>query len=1082
MKALIRWAISNSPAMNTLMLTILLIGGLSLLTLRREVLPDFDLEIIVITVPYPGASPGEVEEGVCQKLEEAVQSIRGIHRVFGLAREDAGHVVLELADGQNVQRVLNEVRAEIDRIPSLPERAEDPSVEQMTIRTPAIKVAVLGPSGPVNSEQDAELLLRTIAESIRDDLRLLPTVSQVNLVNVRDYQIDVEIPEHTLRRYHLSLQQVAQTIRRENIELPGGRMTTDTQELLLRGKNKGLTGDQIARIPLVTAPHGVVLTIGEVGRVRDEFDDSTAGNWINGRPGMVLSVDRTSGEDLIRITREVRNYVAERNLQMPPGFELVTWSDSSLDVADRLHMLLTNGLQGLILVFLVLAVFLELKLAFWVALGIPVALAGAGMALGLADQTLNMLTMFAFLLVLGIVVDDAIVIGENIYAHRGRNVTAAAAAIQGTVEVLPAVTTSILTTVFAFLPLFFVSGIMGKFIAVLPLAVIVMLLVSLIESALILPCHLAHRDSPLFRLAGILLFPLRPLARGFARVNQASHWLVYEVTRRAYLPALDWALSNRALVLSSALALLIFTFGLPRSGITPWVLFPTLDSKMIEAEIVYPDGTPGHHTRSSLDRLLTALEEVDAQFEQPVVQLVHLALGQVTEDTVLGAGSQTRGSHLGGVYVELVDPAHRQVTSDEILRRWRQQAGLFDGAERLVFSATEVGPAGQPIEFNLLAPNEHVEQLQAAAERARRKLAEQKGVFDIRDNALPGKWEYQLRVKDRALALGVTAADLAETVRASYFGEEAMRLQRGRHEVKLMVRFPPEQRRSWAEFEEIRVRGADGIDRPLTELAEVQVQRGYSEIHRIDQLRSITVTADVDQTQANAREIVQGLQAEFIPQLLNDYPHLRVDWEGQQGRMEESLNSLMRGFLVALFAMYGLLTFQFRSYIQPLIVLMIIPFGVIGAFWGHVVMGLTITIFSVFGIVALTGVVVNDSIVLIDFVNQRIEQGIALRSALLEAGRRRLRPILLTSLTTVAGLTPLLLERSFQAQFLIPMAASLAFGLLASTVLVLFVVPTIYHVYAAGFFPGVTSQPAGEHTSESLVRPRLAVKAIQVTS
>ena len=1067
--------------MNTLMLTILLIGGLSLLTLRREVLPDFDLEIIVITVPYPGASPSEVEEGVCQKLEEAVQSIRGIHRIFGLAREDAGHVVLELADRQNMQRVLNEVRAEIDRIPSLPERAEDPSIEQMTLRTPAIKVGVLGPSGTVNSEEDAGLLLRTIAESIRDDLRLLPTVSQVNLVNVRDYQIDVEISEHTLRRYHLSLQQVAQTIRRENIELSGGRMTTDTRELLLRGKNRGLTGDQIARIPLVTAPHGVVLTIGEVGRVRDEFDDSTAGNWINGRPGMVLSVDRTSGEDLIRITREVQNYVAERNLQMPPGFQLVTWSDSSLDVADRLHMLLTNGLQGLILVFLVLAVFLELKLAFWVALGIPVALAGAGMALGLADQTLNMLTMFAFLLVLGIVVDDAIVIGENIYAHRGRHTTATAAAIQGTVEVLPAVTTSILTTVFAFLPLFFVSGIMGKFIAVLPLAVIAMLLVSLTESALILPCHLAHRDSPLFRLAGSLLFPLRPLARGFARLNQASHWLVYEVTRRAYLPALDWALSNRALVLSSALALLIFTLGLPRSGITPWVLFPTLDSKMIEAEIVYPDGTPGPHTRSSLDRLLAALEQVDAQFEQPVVQLVHLALGQITEDTVLGAGSQTRGSHLGGVYVELVDPAHRQVTSDEILRRWRQQAGLFDGAERLVFSATEVGPAGQPIEFNLLAPNEHVEQLQAAAQRARRKLAEQKGVFDIRDNALPGKWEYQLRVKDRALALGVTTAELAETVRASYFGEEAMRLQRGRHEVKLMVRFPPEQRRSWAEFEEIRVRGSDGIDRPLTELAEVQVQRGYSEIHRIDQLRSITITADVDQTQANAREIVRGLQAEFIPQLLNDYPHLRVDWEGQQGRMEESLNSLMRGFLVALFAMYGLLTFQFRSYIQPLIVLMIIPFGVIGAFWGHVVMGLTITIFSVFGIVALTGVVVNDSIVLIDFVNQRIEQGIALRTALLEAGRRRLRPILLTSLTTVAGLTPLLLERSFQAQFLIPMAASLAFGLLASTVLVLFVVPTIYHVYTAGFFPGVTSLPSVESASESLVRPRLAGKAMQVT-
>ena len=1079
MKALIRWAIDNSPAMNTLMLTLLLIGGLSLATLRREVLPDFDLEIIIITVPYPGASPGEVEEGVCQKLEEAVQSIRGIRRISGLAREDSGHVVLELADGQNVQRVLNEVRAEIDRIPSLPERAEDPSVEQMTLRTPAIKVGVVGPPGP---EQESELLLRTIAESIHDDLRLLPSVAQVNLVNVRDYQMDVEISEHTLRRYGLSLQQVAQTIRRENIELPGGRMTTDTRELLLRGKNKGLTGDQIAQIPLVTAPNGVVLTIGDVGRVRDEFDDSTAGNWINGRPGIVLSVDRTSGEDLIRITEEVKDFVDSRNPQMPPGFQLVTWEDASIDVRDRLHLLLVNGLQGLILVFLVLAIFLELKLAFWVALGIPIALAGAGMALGLADQTLNMLTMFAFLLVLGIVVDDAIVIGENIFAHRRRNETAVSAAVQGTIEVLPAVTTSILTTVLAFLPLFFVSGIMGKFIAVLPLAVIAMLLVSLTESALILPCHLAHRDGPRFRLASLLLFPLRPVAGWFARANRTSHWLVYELTRRLYLPALDWTLSHRAIVVSSAVAMLIFTIGLPRSGITPWVLFPSLDSKLIEAEIVYPDGTPGHRTKHSLDLLRAALEEVDRQFEQPVVQLVHVALGQITEDTVLGAGAQTRGSHMGGVYVELVDPAQRQVTSDEILRRWRQQAGSFDGAERLIFSATEVGPAGQPIEFNLLAPNEHVEQLQAAAQHARRRLTEYQGVFDIRDNSLPGKWEYQLRVKDRSLALGVTAADLAETVRASYFGEEAMRLQRGRHEIKLMVRFPPEQRRSLAEFQEIRVRGSDGIDRPLTELAEVDVQRGYSEIHRINQLRSITITADVDQSQANAHEIVQDLQADFIPELLATYPTLRVDWEGQQGRMEESLNSLMRGFLVAVFAMYGLLTFQFRSYMQPLIILMIIPFGVIGAIWGHVVMGLTVTIFSVFGIVALTGVVVNDSIVLVDFVNQRIEQGIALRTALLEAGRRRLRPILLTSLTTVAGLTPILMERSFQAQFLIPMAASLAFGLLASTFLVLFVVPTFYHVYAAGFFPRAAPVAFGKHAPRPLVRPRLASKTMHVTS
>ena len=567
MRAIVSWTIRNMPAMNTLMVAVLLVGAMAFASMRREVFPEFDLEIVLVTVPYPGATPEEVEEGICQKIEEACRSVEGIKKITSVAQEGAGFCVFELRESvEDVQKTLSEIRSEVDRIPSFPELAEDAKVEQVTLRTPAIKVGVLAPDPAVAGEV-SEGELRDIAEAVRDDLLTLPAVSAANLQGARDYEINIEISEATLRKYGLSLRAVADIVRRENLELPGGTIRSESGEILLRGKNKRYTGDEIAKLPLVTRPDGLVLTVGDLARVRDEFADIASTNQINGRPGMVISVDRTSSEDLLAMVAAVNGYTADAKL--PPGYELVTWADQSIDVRDRLDMLVSNGLQGLAIVFVVLALFLDLKIAFWVALGIPFSMLGTGMLMFTTDQTLNMLSMFAFLMAIGIVVDDAIVVSDNIERHRRMGKSLVAAAIDGTVEVVPSVISSVLTTVITFLPLCFVSGVMGKFIAVMPFAFICTLLMSLVESTLVLPGHLAHEKNPVFTLLGVVLYPLRLLLPVVAFLQRTCERYLKWFVRHIYSPVLDFALDNRYSTLALAVGVLLVAMGIVRSGVTP---------------------------------------------------------------------------------------------------------------------------------------------------------------------------------------------------------------------------------------------------------------------------------------------------------------------------------------------------------------------------------------------------------------------------------------------------------------------------------------------------------------------------------
>ena len=1087
MSSVIRWAVKNMAGVNFLVFAVILGGLFSFFGMRRETFPEFQLEVILVSVPYPGATPDEVESGICQKIEEAVQSLSGIKKLTSICREGSGFTLLQLEPNiKDAQKVLSEVRSAVDRISVFfPERSEKATVEQVTFRLPAIRVAILGPK---QGDSGTEQRLRTLAENVRERLIELPNVSQAQLLNVKPYQIDVEVGEDTLRKYGLTLSQVAMMIRKENLETPSGQLKSDGQEILLRGKNKRDFGDDIAKLPLIAQSNGVVLTVGDIGRVRDEFDDVAAINEINGRPALVISIERTSNEDLLNISEEVTAFV--KRMEMPDGYSLLAWGDESIDVRDRIRMLRENGLQGGIIVFLLLAMFLNLRLAFWVAMGIPISLMGAGIGLYVMGETLNMLTMFAFLMAVGIVVDDGIVIGENIFAHRAMGKSNLQASIDGAIEVLPSVFSSVATTIIAFLPLLYVSGVMGKFIAVMPAAIILMLVISLVEASLALPGHLSHEEKPpktaLQKIQHLLNRPLIPIERFFERISLRCNAALDWFGESFYGPVLKLFLRHPLIPFALGFTVVSLAVGMVRSGVVPFEFFPSLDGKTIIGQVIYPDGTPASITADAARRMEQAIrriseevaeretkegknktpEPIDRTAPRGPVKLTFLRVGSADAGNQ-GAGDRISGSHVAQVQAEIHDATERNITSDQLIQLWREEAGVFPGAERVTFQSADIGPGGKPLEFKILAPRENIAELDEAVEAAKEALAKYDGVYDIRDDSNPGKTEFQFTIRERAKSLGIRQEDLSEAIRSAYYGSEVMRLQRGRHEVKLMVRHPSNERKSLADFQDLRVRGPDNIDRPLAELADIKVTQGYSEINRLDQLRSITVSAELDTSKANASRIASDLKSDVVPKLLARYPSLRFRWEGQQQETAESFNSLAIGFVVAMLAMYLLLVFEFSSYLQPLIVLAIVPFGMVGAIFGHALQGLPLTLFSMFGMVTLAGVVVNDSIVMVDFINQCIHRGMLPREAIITAGSRRLRAVFLTSVTTIAGLAPMLLEKSFQAQALIPMATSLAFGLLGSTLLVLLMVPLLYHFYVLVTFTEEERFGVGAEGSES---------------
>jgi multidrug efflux pump subunit AcrB len=1022
------WMAQNSVASNLLMFILLIGGALMLGRLKQEVFPEIELDSVSVTAVYPGASPSEVEQGVVLAVEEAVRGVDGVKEVTSRASEGSASVTADLLLSADKDQALADIKSAVDRITSFPDDVERPNVALISARREVISIVLSGDTD--------EKTLKGLAEQMREELLVDPNITVVEIDGVRAPEISIEIPKENLRRYGLTLQQVAQAVGAASVELPGGGVDTDKGEVLLRVSERRETADGFSRIVVLSRPDGTQVTVGDLGTVTDGFADVDRSAFFNGERAARVTVFRVGEQTPIEVAGSVKDYVEDVEGQLPPGISASIWNDRSEIYADRISLLLRNAFSGLILVLLLLGLFLEIKLAFWVTLGIPISFLGAILMMPAIDVSLNMISLFAFILTLGIVVDDAIVVGEAIYKQRQDGHGVLEAAIMGVREVAQPVVFSVLTTVVAFSPLLFVPGVSGKFFRNIPMIVIPILLISLVESLLVLPAHLSHGKPPSQR--GLL-----------GAVNRGQKWIADKLevfVERVYTPVIRAALRQRYLTLATALGILIMTVGLVVGGKVKSAFFPKVEGDTINVTLELPFGSPVEDT----ERLARVLEQeamatLEANGGAEISRGIYRLVGSAGGGGGALSGGPSTGSHKAQVSIFLVPADERGVTTAQFTEQWRARVGELAGVETLRFSY-DIGPGGgqAPIEVRLNHPD--LEVLEAASSRLAEELGQLEGVFDIDDGFTEGKEQLDLVLKPSARSLGLSQRDLASQVRASFFGAEAARQQRGRDELRVYVRLPESERVSEYDIEQLNIRTADGGDLPLTQAADIVRGRSYTQISRVDGRRVVSVTCDLDSNTTSEAQVRDALTKELLPKLMDDVQGLRWGYGGQQADRQESNAALGQGFLFAMLVMFTLMAVAFRSYVQPIIVMGAIPFGVVGAVLGHLFMGYELSLISVMGIVALSGVVVNDSLVLVDAINGYRARGVPLMEAVVAGGARRFRPIMLTTLTTFFGLMPMILETSVQARFLIPMAISLGCGILFVTFIALLLVPTMYIV------------------------------------
>ncbi len=1033
MNGAIRWMAENHVAANLLML-VLIVGGLILgSNVKQEVFPDVTLDRIQVSVAYPGAGPEEVEEGVILKIEENLTGVDGIKQVKSVAAEGYGVVTAEIMTDADIDLVLQDIKSEVDRITTFPQDAEKPVVSKLLNRREVISVVVYG--------KLPERSLRELAEQVRDELLLEPGITQVDLSGVRPYEISIEINETNLRRYGLTFDQIAQRVRQASLDLPGGTIKTGSGEILVRTKERRYVGHEYASIVILTTVDGTEVTLGDVATIKDSFEETDQFGLFDGLPAAMTKVYRVGDQKPTEISDAVKRFVEVKRRQLPASVDLATWNDNSELFKSRKDLLTRNAMLGLVLVFITLGLFLEIRLALWVMLGIPISFCGALLFMPAIGVSINMISLFAFIMALGIVVDDAIVVGENVYEQRQSGKPYLQAAVDGTIEVAQPVVFAVLTSVTAFLPLLFTSGIMGKFILVIPAIVITVLLVSLVECLFILPAHLA--------IGQRTQAPGRFLA-SLERNRQRFGKLLQRFIDGPYRKGLALCLRHRYMTVAVALAVLLLAgVGLVGGGVVKFRFMPDVDADVIQVALELAPGSPVAMTTQIQEQIVNAGLAVVAEYDRDrperdsVLRHVFANVGSSIADRGPAGSFSSSGGNLASISMFLTPSESRGVPASEIANRWRERVGEVVGVETLTFTSNLIH-LGANIDVQLA--HEDFAVLDEAAERLKEIIATYPGTGDIADNYTLGKREVKVRLKAEARTLGITEEDLGRQLRGAFYGAEALRLQRGRNEVKVLVRYPEESRQRFWDLENLRIHVPSGGEIPLDRAATLAESRGFSKINRTDRKRVINVTATVDSHVANAEEIVAELKSDALPKLMADYPGLSYDMEGEDKNRRESMASMFTGFKLVLIVIFALLAIPFRSYSQPLLIMVAIPFGIVGAILGHFLMGYDLSILSMFGIVALTGVVVNDSLLLIDYVNRARRQGQPLHDALMEAGQRRFRPILLTSLTTFFGLMPMILETSVQAQFLVPMAISLAFGILFATGITLLLIPSLYLV------------------------------------
>ncbi len=1027
---IIAFMAKNGVAANILMIFMLVAGLMSYRTIVQEVFAENSLDAIAVSVEYPGATPEEIEESIVQKIEENVEAVEGVKEVTATASEGRGSVTIELELGTDIDRALDDVKSEIDQIQTFPGEAEEPDVRELTNRQSVMRVALFG--------DVSERTLKETAYRLEDGLSALPDVSFVETSSIREYQIYIDVPQDRLRSLGLSLNDVARAVSSGSLDSPAGSIDTDSEEVRIRTVGQNYDQQDFEDIILLTTRDGNALRIGDVASVQDGFEDADLVTRFNDQPAAFVDVYRTSDERVLDVAEAVQSYLDNEfapTLSDQIGYAV--WDDNSALLEDRLSLLLKNAAIGLVLVLAALTLFLDLRLAMWTAVGIGVTFTGAIFLLDWAGSSINMFSLFGFILALGLVVDDAVVVGENIYAERERGRSGVGAAIAGAQRVRIPVIFAVATTITAFLPLLAIGGVIGKILADIPLVVVAVLILSLVEALLVLPYHLSHLPA-----AGT--HATHSVTRFFERVQTG-----FDRRFRAFVDgpldrAVNFAVTMPYLVISGGVAILAIMFATIPGGLIKIAFFPQIEADIVTASLEMPSGTPVERTGLVVQQIVAAGDRaVERLGETNGGEDFLSATFSITGGTSVQAGpngpQQTIQPNLGSVQYSLVSSDLRDFSATEFERVWREELGEVPEARSLSISAS-LFSFGAPVNMRLSHPDEEI--LKEATSRLMDELTRISGVFDIESDQDEGMQEIELRLKPSARTLGITLQDLAAQVRAAFFGAEAVRVQRGREDVRVYVRLPEEERNSIADIESYRVR-IPGGQVALGSLADVSFGEAPTIIRREGGRRVTTVTADVDDEVVTGQEVTQLLESRVMRQLQADYPSLNYAVGGEQEEQQDSFGDLGAAFLFAMVVIYALLAIPFKSYVQPLIIMAAIPFGMIGALIGHLLLGIPLGVLSMFGIIALSGVIINGSLVLIDFVNENLANGMPREEAIVEAAKSRFRPILLTAITTFLGVAPITFETSVQAQFLIPMSASLGFGVLFGTILLQLMIPAL---------------------------------------
>ena len=1016
---MIRYFAAHPTAANIIMFVILLLGIAALPNLARDTFPEIELNQVQVTVAYPGASAIEIEESICIRLEDATDGISYLDERSCEARDNAGTLVLSMQETGDLQQFIDDVKSAVDGIVDFPDDAEEPIIEELGRTIAVVSVAI--------SADLSQPELKGLAEYYRERLLVLPEVPMVDVSGFSTHEFSVEVDPETLRRYRLSIQDIANLIQRQAVDLPAGILEADERSYQIRVENQRRGVEELADLVVLGDERGGRIRLGDIATISDEFTDSEERVELNGHPAALLQVRKNTGDDTLTVYGAVERFVSAENARLPATTRLVITQDSASIVADRLQLLLKNGWQGLLLATLALLLFFSWRYTFWVALGLPISFVGGLMVMNLLGISINMISMVALLMAIGILMDDAIVISESIETEFRKGSKPLAAAVDGIRKVGRGVLSSYFTSAMLFGSLLFLRGDMGQVMGVLPVVLLSVLTISLVEAFLILPHHLVHS----------LQHHQAQFESGWRyRFEQR-----FEDLRQIVGRAADLAIAYRYLTVGAALGLFVITVSLFPAGLVKFQAFPDLEGDVLEARVIMPQGTPFERTEEVVAQLLESLQRAQQQLPpEDEGELVHHV--QVFYSSNADAGEE--GAHLATISLDLLDSEKRNASLNDLRRRWLESIGAVADAVSIQIKEPRLGPAGQAISIRL--QHDDLGQLSSASWELQTWLSGYPGVSNVMDDLRLGKPQFTVSLLPGSLASGLDAQQLAQQLRAAYHGVKVDEVYRGREAYEINVRLATDPQNALRDFAHLSLFNSQGVDIPLSAIARIDAKREFSRIRRIDHRRTVTVTGDVDSAVANTNEIIGDTQARLLGDLEQRYPGLVASLEGEVANAQETNRSIITGFTLAIAGVYFLLCFQFRNYREPLVVLMNIPLALIGVVWGHKLMGLPVTLPSIIGFVSLAGVVVNDSILLVEYVKRRSLEGMVLHDAAGQAVRDRFRAVLLTSVTTIAGMLPLLTETSLQAQVLVPLVTSVVFGLLSATVLLLLVLPAAYSI------------------------------------